>query len=80
VQSIGGFAKPVSLGCGGGSGVSCTMHPATVTPPHDGSAPARLRVEVAPGTPDGVRSATVVGTHQGIVRHAAVEVVVVTTE
>lgn len=79
VQSSGGFAKPVALGCGTGQapGLSCAVQPATVTPPANGSVAARLRIAAAPGTAGGPHTAvTVGGTSAGVVRQAIVGVVV----
>jgi hypothetical protein len=79
VQSVDAFSKPVELGCSSSptSGVSCSLHPPTVTPPADGSLLTRLRLALAPGVaPPGPQAVTVVGRYQNLVRQAIVDVVI----
>ena len=63
VRSHNGFASPVSLACNpaNASGVTCSVSPASVTPPANGTAAVTLRLRAARLAPPGFRSFSVRG-------------------
>src|SRR5439155_9521598 len=66
VSSVGGFSSSVALTVSGcPANTTCTLNPASVTPPANGSAPSTLTIATTATTPAGTYTLTINGNGSG---------------